>query len=391
MVAQAKLISSIGLAMRDRGDLTRALKLQQSAAALDSENFQIQINLGVAQQDLNQIKVAIKAFSKAVNLSADQNTDSNLSAQLNHCMASMRLKPSFELFRAFLIRWQVKRWPQQPYQTPVPHWLRTDNFAFERLIIMSDQGHGDNMMSLPAIAWLAEQAPGKLTVLVKQPLLQLFKVALKSLNVEVAVEFQGQASGWLTGFDILGVYPQALGHYLVSRQRIENNLKDHFQSQHRSDTAPDSKSVALCWRGNPDYALDRWRTLPMQDLLNAAKSCGHKVHLLPLLVDLQEAELRALNRTGLPWSHLQGDFLETAMLIMQSQSVWSADSACTHLAGLCGVPAWVGVSLPGDWRWPVASGPCAWYPKVQVYRQTELQNWTAYVNLFKKWLRKGNS
>jgi hypothetical protein len=55
------------------------------------------------------------------------------------------------------------------------------------------------------------------------------------------------------------------------------------------------------------------------------------------------------------------------------------------------VPAWVGVSLPGDWRWPVASGPCAWYPKVQVYRQTELQNWTAYVNLFKKWLRKGNS
>jgi tetratricopeptide (TPR) repeat protein len=390
MVAQAKLISSLGLAMRDRGDFTRAFKLQQSAADLDSENFQIQINLGVAHQDLNQIKLAINAFSKAIDLSADQISESHLTAHLNHCMASLRLGPSFELFKAFLVRWQVKRWPQQPYQMHAPHWLRNDDYSFERLLIMSDQGHGDNMMSLPAIAWLAEKMPGKLTVMVKQPLFQLFKVALSSLNVEVAVEFKGQASGWLTGLDILGVYSQALGHYQVSRQQIENNLKAHFQHQSRTDIAPFTKAVALCWRGNPEYSLDRWRTLPMQDMLNAVESCGHNTHLIPLLIDLQEAELRALNKTGVTWSNPQGDFLETAMLMMQAQSVWTADSACTHLAGICGVPAWVGVSLPSDWRWPVLSGPCAWYPQVQVYRQTELRNWTPFIHLFKKWLRQDN-
>ena len=129
----------------------------------------------------------------------------------------------------------------------------------------------------------------------------------------------------------------------------------------------------------------------MQDLLHAAQTSPQTVHVFPLLVDLKDPELAALNQTGLPWSAPQGDFLETAMLMMQAQSVWTADSACTHLAGLCGVPAWVGVSLLGDWRWPVASGPCTWYPKVQVYRQAELQNWKPYVNLFKKWLRQGNS
>ncbi|MFY8014656.1 MAG: hypothetical protein ACOVN3_04365 [Limnohabitans sp.] len=391
MVVQAKLISTLGLAMRERGDLTRALKLQLSAAELDPDNFQIQINLGVALQDLNQIDKAIEAFAKAVHLSADQNTDSYLMAQLNHCMASMRLKPSFELFKSFLVRWQVKRWPQQPYQSPTTHWLGTDSFDFERLLIMPDQGHGDNMMSLPAIAWLAAQAPGKLTVLVKEPLLRLFKVALGHLHVDVAIEFKGKASGWLTGLDILGVYSQALNHYPESRQHIENKLQAHFQSHHHSDVAPNAQAVALCWRGNPDYALDRWRTLPIQDLLQAAQTSSKLVHVLPLLVDLKDPELAALNQTGLPWSAPQGDFLETAMLMMQAQSVWTADSACTHLAGLCGVPAWVGVSLLGDWRWPVASGPCAWYPKVQVYRQAELQNWKPHVNLFKKWLRQGNS
>ena len=125
-------------------------------------------------------------------------------------MAALRLKPSFELFKAFLIRWQVKRWPQQPYPTPLKHWLDQDNMRFDRLLIMSDQGHGDNMMSLPAIAWLAQQAPGKITVLAKAPLLSLFKVALSSFNVEVTNQFKGNASGWLTGLDILGVFSNAL-------------------------------------------------------------------------------------------------------------------------------------------------------------------------------------
>ena len=391
MVAQAKLISSLGLAMRERGDISRALKLQLGAAELDPENFQIQINLGVAYQDLNKIDKAIEAFAQAVQLSADQDTDSHLMAQLNLCMASMRVKPSYELFNAFLVRWQVKRWPQQPYNSPAKHWLEVDNFGFQRLLIMPDQGHGDNMMSLPAIAWLAKQVPGKLTVLVKEPLLRLFKVALVDLNVEVTVEFKGKASGWLTGLDILGVYSQCLSQYEVARQQIENNLQAYFQNHHHSDLAPNAKVIALCWRGNPDYSLDRWRTLPMQDLLHAAQTSPQLVHVLPLLVDLKDSELAALNQTGLPWSVPQGDFLETAMLMMQAKSAWTADSACTHLAGLCGVPAWVGVSLLGDWRWPVASGPCTWYPQVQVYRQAELQNWKPYVNLFRKWLRQGVS
>ena len=330
-------------------------------------------------------------FENAIKLTEQQDTDSHLTAQLNHCMASMRLKPTFELFKTFLVRWQLKRWPQQPYVIPPTHWLRFDDYGFERLLIMPDQGHGDNMMSLPAIAWLATKNPGKITVLVKQPLLKLFKVALSSLNVDVVVEFHGKASGWVTGLDILGVYSEALINYPAARNQIETNLKAHFQIQNRCDVALNSKVVALCWRGNPDYELDRWRTLPMKDLLNAVQSSQQSVHLLPLLVDLQDSELVALNKTGLPWGYPDSNFLDTAMLMMQAQFVWSADSACTHLAGLCGVPTCVGVSLLGDWRWPVATGPCTWYPNVQVYRQAELQNWKPYVNLLKKWLRQGIS
>jgi ADP-heptose:LPS heptosyltransferase len=256
---------------------------------------------------------------------------------------------------------------------------------------MSDQGHGDNIMSLPAIAWLAQNAPGKVTVLAKAPLLNLFKVALSTFDVEVTDQFKGSASGWLTGLDILGVFSNALANYESSRQQIEINLNTHFKSQLSNDTAPSSVAVAFCWRGNPDYALDRWRTLPIQDLLNAAKASAKPVHLLPLHIDLQDEEIRALNQSGFPWRQAHGDFLATAMLIMQAQSVWSADSACTHLAGLCGVPTWVGVSLPGDWRWPVQSGACTWYPKVHVYRQSELHNWSPFVNFLKKWLRQSST
>ena len=252
----------------------------------------------MAHQDLNQIERATQAFAKAAELSTAENQEDFLTAQLNHCMAALRLKPSFELFKAFLIRWQVKRWPQQPYPTPLKHWLDQDNMRFDRLLIMSDQGHGDNMMSLPAIAWLAQQAPGKITVLAKAPLLNLFKVALSSFNVEVTDQFKGSASGWLTGLDILGVFSNALAQCEPARQHIENNLKAHYQAQLRKDMAPTSVGVALCWRGNPEYALDQWRTLPMQALLNAAQACAQPLHLLPLLVDLKEDEIGALKFTN---------------------------------------------------------------------------------------------
>jgi len=388
MVAQAKLISSLGLAMRERGDFIRALKLQQSAFELDPDNFQIQINLGVAHQDLNQIEIATQVFKSAVEMADLVNEEGHLMAQLNYCMAALRLKPSFELFKAFLVRWEVKRWPQQPYKTPLVHWLKQDSLNFERLLVLSDQGHGDNMMSLPAIAWLAQKAPGKITVLVKEHLLNLYKVALSSFDVKVTDQFEGSASGWLTGLDILGVFSNSLAHYEDARKKIESNLQIHFHAQQRKCIPPNSVVIALCWRGNPDYALDRWRALPMQDLMNAAKASGKPVHLLPLHIDLHENEIRALNQVGMPWRQPAGDFLETAMLILQAQSVWSADSACTHLAGLCGVPTWVGVSLPGDWRWPVQSGLSHWYPQVQVYRQSELQNWSPFVHIFRKWLRE---
>jgi tetratricopeptide (TPR) repeat protein len=388
MVAQARLISSVGLACRDKGDFSRALKLQQFAVELDPNCFQAQINLGVALQDLNQIQQAIEVFKVAISLAPSQETQNLCVAKINHCMAELRLNPSYELFRKFLIRWDIKGWPQQPYQIQTQHWLHSDDFRFDQLIVMPDQGYGDNLMSLPAIAWLGQMAPKKLKVLVRPPMLRFFQVALKSYEIEVVDKFKGNPTGWLTGLDILGVFSQAFNQYSKERLQIEINLKDYFQKQSFNNITPNNLAVGLCWRGNPSYDLDKWRTLPVQDFLVTLENFKSKVHLATLLIDLKDDEIKAIKHKDLRWSSPQGDFLDTAMLMMQTSFVWSADTACTHLAGLCGVPACVAVSLPGDWRWPNESGPSKWYPKVKVFRQTQLNDWTPYVTHFKNWLNE---
>lgn len=388
MTAQVSLYIQVGLALRSRNDLGRALKLQQLATELAPNHPETWINLGVAHQDLNQVGKAINVFERACNLANEQLPDEAAHIpQLNLTLAKFRLGPTHTLFKDFLVRWKIKGWPQQPYAIPIPHYLTAHEKSFHHLVILSDQGYGDYLMMLPMVAWLAKQYPRQITLVTKKPLLKFSKAALQGLPLEITDTFVGQASGWLTGMDIPGVFPDALAAYEIERLHIQKTLRTHYRENSNIITAPHHHVLAVCWRGNPDYSLNAWRSTDLSSLLERVKKAKVACHLVTTPSNLTPVEVDALNATHLPWTGPQADFSDTAAYLMHAKSCWTSDTATAHLAGLCGVPTHLAVSLAGDWRWPTHSGPSFWYPSVKVHRQTTLLDWSDYYASFTKYLK----
>ncbi len=69
------------------------------------------------------------------------------------------------------------------------------------------------------------------------------------------------------------------------------------------------------------------------------------------------------------------DLADTAAVLEQLDLVIGVDTAVMHLAGALGVPAWMMVPAPCDWRWLDDRADSPWYPTLRIYRQAERNRW----------------
>src|SRR6202040_529198 len=68
-------------------------------------------------------------------------------------------------------------------------------------------------------------------------------------------------------------------------------------------------------------------------------------------------------------------FADTAAIIANLDLVITADTALAHLAGALGARVWVAMSAIADWRWLRGRDDSPWYPKMRLFRQSQLGHW----------------
>jgi len=72
-----------------------------------------------------------------------------------------------------------------------------------------------------------------------------------------------------------------------------------------------------------------------------------------------------------PWSDLDGWAAQIAALDL----VITIDNSTAHMAGALGVPCWVMLPHPPEWRWLLARADCLWWPSLQLFRQPRPGDW----------------
>jgi hypothetical protein len=72
-------------------------------------------------------------------------------------------------------------------------------------------------------------------------------------------------------------------------------------------------------------------------------------------------------------------FLDTAAIMMSLDLVITVDTSVAHLAGALGVPVWVALKTPCDWRWQRDRLDCPWYPTMRLFRQRSPRDWSTVI------------
>jgi ADP-heptose:LPS heptosyltransferase len=142
--------------------------------------------------------------------------------------------------------------------------------------------------------------------------------------------------------------------------------------------------------GSPSNLAGKRRSIPdevwipmMQHFLEKHPETG----LLWISPDITPEVLHQIKATLSPQqvfcpfqeSELFQDFLETAQWLKGCKQVITIDTALAHLAGALGIPTIILLPYASDWRWflPPTNQfvQSAWYPSVQLLRQTEANEW----------------
>ena len=67
--------------------------------------------------------------------------------------------------------------------------------------------------------------------------------------------------------------------------------------------------------------------------------------------------------------------MDTAAVIKNLDLVISVDTAIGHLAGGLGVPVWLLLPFPADWRWLQNRKDSPWYPTMRLFQQPKPGDW----------------
>jgi hypothetical protein len=137
--------------------------------------------------------------------------------------------------------------------------------------------------------------------------------------------------------------------------------------------------VGLTWRGNPRHPDDARRSVPLASLARFVGQWAEKVTFVSLQ---KNAGPEGIEATGLPIVELGPEldvgpdaFVDSAAVMSTLDLMLTTDTAAAHLAGSLGVPVWLLLPRPCDWRWGREGERSPFYETARLFRQPTPGDW----------------
>lgn len=326
----AAAATNIGLLRRRRGDLDGAIAWHEAALAADPDLPEAHWNLALARLAAGDLARGLEGYE-----------------------------------------WRFKVKGKGRLFSHLPDWPGGD-LAGRRVLVAAEQGVGDYLHFIRyapllrergAAAVLCEAHPGMDALLRAQDGIDgvrpLGQTTVAEADVQVPVMSLPHRLG-LAGATLAERVP-----YLRAPAGPEVPLPP----------AEGRRRVGLVWAGSPEHEDDALRSAPLAALRPLWEDTAHQwvsLQLGPATRQMAEAAAPLVDVAA----HLT-DYGATARLLERLDLVVAVDTSVVHLAGALGRPCLLLLNHHGDWRWPRADGPSAWYAAVSCLRQTPGEGWTA--------------
>jgi len=139
--------------------------------------------------------------------------------------------------------------------------------------------------------------------------------------------------------------------------------------------------IGFCWRAEENSIIRKIRSLSCAD----AEALATRLMAYGIVISLCPRGKYLYRPADEPWpsnvvqdEHLLDGWHHTASLITGCKFIVTVDTAIAHLAGLCGVPAFLLLPCASDWKWGTAENQATdpWYgPHIRYYRNSNPWSW----------------
>ncbi|MGH6882842.1 MAG: tetratricopeptide repeat protein, partial [Hypericibacter sp.] len=277
-------------------------------------------------------------------------------------------------------RWATGSRDGEKRDWPWPVWQGNDLEG--RLLVWTEQGIGDEIM----FASLLPEMIGKMKLAVEcEP--RLVPLLARSLpGVEILARRPGPVSVSEWPSDIVAQSSAGdLMRYLrpdpasfAGRGGPYLKVDPARREAARQRYGLDRLRAGIAWyTGSTNAGTSR--TVPLALLKPLLRSAG--VRFVDLQYGDHKAEIAALAAEGIelfqdPTFDQMTDLEGFAAQVAALDLVITIDNSTAHMAGALGVPCWVLLPDPPEWRWLLERSDCLWWPSLKLFRQTRSGDWS---------------
>ncbi len=361
--------------------LDESLAIYQELNRKIPDNPSILYNIGFTLKKLGLLAESLPYYNRTLELNP------------NHAEAIFSRGLAYLVIGDFEKGWEGYEWRySRPSQGSLrtydaPRWDGSD-LQGKTILIHSEQGLGDTFQFI-RYAKLVKEKNGKVIAAVQKPLVTLMK-RCPHIDQVVSVD---ETPPYFDVHSPLMSLPFAL------KTRIDT-IPDEIPYLHADEklvaewkeklTTDKNFKIGICWQGNDNYATPLLRATVAQKSVHPrefAPICavpGVSVYSLQKMTGTDQLKeipsTMHINTFEGDFDQSNGRFMDTAAVIKNLDLIITVDTSLSHLAAGLGIPTWVMLPNPADWRWMQDRTDSPWYPKVlRLFKQPKPGDWETMI------------
>lgn len=378
----AEAFNNLGNAYRNVGRFDESLECYRKALAMKPQYADAHNNYGIALSEMGLFDEAVASYTRCLELRPN-----HVDAHMNRALTWLRKGDYAQGWAEYEWRWKKRSLTNRPLIQP--QW---NGFPLEgrTILLITEQGFGDVMQFVRYAPILKAQGA---RVIFECPE-KLVKLVSACPGVDEVIA-QGAP---LPAYDVYAPLLTIPGLVGTSLDRVPNQVPylvpdPKLVEKWRNELSGYREfKVGINWQGNPKYAGDFHRSIPLKFFEVLARVPGVKLFSLQKNDGVEQlGQIAGKFEVIDLGSRLDVDtapFLDTAAVLTCLDLFVTSDTAVAHLAGGLGVKTWMPISTTPDWRWLSAREDNPWYPTMTIFRQQIFMEWTPVFDRIAIELRK---
>lgn len=369
--------TNLGNLLRRLGRFDEVAECFRRAVQIDPKNAEAHNALALTYQDQGDLDQALATIDRAIALNGD-----NSRLRFNRALMLLIRGNWEEGWREYEWRWRLADHNADRLRFQGPAW-EGDDPEGRTILLHCEQGLGSTFQFIRFASRVAQRT-AKVIVECQPPLKKILMCSLPGIPVLA----KGES---LPSFDLhlpLMSLPRVLKTDLSSIPadipylRADEKLVEYWRKELSSER---SFKVGIAWQGNPAYAADQQRSIPLTHYAAFAQVPGVKLYSLQKVRGMEQ--IASAGAAG--WlvdlaprlDESTGPFMDTAAVIKNLDLIITSDTSIAHLAGALGAKVWVALTYAADWRWMLKREDCPWYPKnMRLFRQSRPSDWPGVIS-----------